>query len=216
MADPTALLRLMTLLSPAFPTGGFAWSGGLEAAIRAGQVSNGHDLAERLRASLAFGPLRTEAILVAAAYRGDADANDMALALAGSASRYAETTGQGGAFVEAARPWLDRSGTDAGQPDTVALSTAIGITARHLGIPRADTVLAALQSAMSAQVQAALRLMPLGQEKATALLRSLEADILAAAKATVDATLDELGTATPMMEFAAMSHDTLDGRMFRS
>jgi len=35
-----SLLRLLTWLSPAFPTGGFAYSHGLEWAVEAGHVRN--------------------------------------------------------------------------------------------------------------------------------------------------------------------------------
>lgn len=38
------LLRLMAWLSPAFPVGGFAYSGGLEAAVQSGHVSSAETL----------------------------------------------------------------------------------------------------------------------------------------------------------------------------
>ena len=48
MTDP-ALLRLLTWLSPAFPTGGFAYSQGLEWAVEAGDVTDRDSLREWLR-----------------------------------------------------------------------------------------------------------------------------------------------------------------------
>ena len=40
MADPAALQRLFTWLSPAFPVGTFAWSQGLETAITEERVTD--------------------------------------------------------------------------------------------------------------------------------------------------------------------------------
>lgn len=42
MADP-ATLRLLSWLSPAFPTGGFAYSHGVEWAVESGDIKNGLD-----------------------------------------------------------------------------------------------------------------------------------------------------------------------------
>ena len=39
--DPQRLTTLMTLFSPVFPIGGFAWSHGLESAIREGRIRDG-------------------------------------------------------------------------------------------------------------------------------------------------------------------------------
>ena len=48
MPDPLALLSLVQWLSPAFPTGAFAYSHGLEQAIAAGEVRGEDGLAEWL------------------------------------------------------------------------------------------------------------------------------------------------------------------------
>jgi len=52
-----ALLRLMAWMSPAFPIGSFAWSGGLERAVHDGLVKDADDLAPWLDTILGHGSL---------------------------------------------------------------------------------------------------------------------------------------------------------------
>ncbi len=90
------------------------------------------------------------------------------------------------------------------------------MTAGQHGIALSDTLAAFLHALVSQMVQAALRLFPLGQDAAAGLLAELEPDILQAADAASTATLDDLGSAAPVMDIAAMRHATLDSRTFRS
>ena len=62
-----ALMTLVQWLSPAFPTGGFAYSPGMEQVISDGGISSGADLAAWLSDVLRFGAGRQDAVLLAAA-----------------------------------------------------------------------------------------------------------------------------------------------------
>ena len=111
MAEPAGALPLLLWFSPAFPVGAFAYSHGLEWAVEEGSVRDAASLQGWIGDLLAHGAARNDAILFAnawrAAGRGDAvalaEVNALALALAGSRERLLETTGQGNAFVAAAR-----------------------------------------------------------------------------------------------------------------
>ena len=111
MSDTTALQRLLIWLSPAFPVGAFAWSQGLETAIADGRIKVATQLKDWIGGSLAHGGLRTDAIILAHAYRGEADAvqlrdlGDLTLALTVPSERHMETTLTGDAFAIAARAW---------------------------------------------------------------------------------------------------------------
>ena len=59
-----SLLRLLTWLSPAFPTGGFAYSHGLEWAVEAGDVRDEASLTAWMEDTLRLGALWSDAILV--------------------------------------------------------------------------------------------------------------------------------------------------------
>jgi len=68
MADP-ATLRLLSWLSPAFPTGGFAYSHGVEWAVESGDIKNGPTLQSWLETLLRHGTGRSDAILCRHAHR---------------------------------------------------------------------------------------------------------------------------------------------------
>jgi len=65
-------------------------------------------------------------------------------------------------------------------------------------------------------VSAALRLVPLGQSQGQAVTAGLEPAVAETAAALVEARLEDLGTATAMMDFASMQHETQYTRLFRS
>lgn len=69
MTEPAALQKLLTWLSPAFPVGAFAWSAGLESAIADRTVSDSAALQNWLEGVLAHGGLKTDAIVLAHAWR---------------------------------------------------------------------------------------------------------------------------------------------------
>jgi len=212
-----SLIKLMTLLSPTFPVGGFAWSGGLEAACQGGSVNDAQSLEDWLLTGLRQGTMRQDAILLGTAWDAAGHPepiNEMALALAGSAERYQETTSLGTAFAEAAGPW--RGSTAYALPDPVAYPIALGVVASENTIPKEQAIIAYLHSAISAQIQAALRLFPLGQTTAMAVQRGLEGPITSLAEVAARSTLDDLGSAAILMDIAAMKHETLTSRIFRS
>src|SRR3954452_21369019 len=103
--DRTALLHLLAWLSPAFPTGGFAYSHGLEWAVEAGDISDGDSLLAWLTDVLAHGSGRSDAILLRHAHRSAADPTglsgiaELALASTPSRERRDEALNQGRAFV---------------------------------------------------------------------------------------------------------------------
>ncbi len=69
MTAPAALQKLVTWLSPAFPVGAFAWSAGLETAIADRRVTDSQRLQNWIEGALAHGGIRTDAILLAHAWR---------------------------------------------------------------------------------------------------------------------------------------------------
>src|SRR5215469_16529721 len=66
---PRALLRLQSWLSPAFPSGSYSYSHGLEWAVEVGDVHDRRSLVDWLTADLCYGSGRNEAIFFIAAWR---------------------------------------------------------------------------------------------------------------------------------------------------
>lgn len=214
MTDPTAArMRLVQWLSPAFPTGGFAWSHGLEAAISTGCVANAAGLISWMTDLIAHGSGRTEALLTALALRRDADHEALtafARALAGSAERLAETEAQGAAFTNTVNALTGR--TDPAAP----LPVAIGRAAAGLGLAAPEVVALALQAFASTLVQAAVRFVPLGQTEGQQVLSALHPVIVRTADWAAAAEVSDLGTAGFGADFSAMQHEAMEVRIYRS
>src|SRR5215510_7793047 len=64
-----ALLRLQNWLSPAFPTGAYSYSHGLEWAVEAGDIDDRKSLVDWLDADLCYGSGRNEAIFFSESWR---------------------------------------------------------------------------------------------------------------------------------------------------
>lgn len=211
----TGLLTLARWLSPAFPTGGFAWSHGLESAVREGLVADAQGLEAWLAAVLARGSGRTDAILLGAAAREEealalAELSELALALAPSRERRAETGQQGAAFAATVRAL---HGWDL--PD-LALPVALGRAARLGGLPPGPVAAVALQAFATTLAQAAQRLMPLGQTAAQGVVLRLAPLCAAVAEEAVALSPEDIGACALAVDLCSMRHETLEPRIFRS
>ena len=215
----TALLRLMTWLSPAFPVGSFSYSHGLEAAVERGLVSDAGSLRGWICDLLEHGSAWNDAVLLAEAHRaavaGDtlSEIAELGEALAGSRERHMETMLQGAAFLKAASAWPQAMPS---LPAECPYPVAVGAVAGAHGIPLASTLTAYVHAFASNQIQAAIRLSVIGQSEATATLAALEPTIEDVATRAAQASPDDLGSASMMAEIAAMQHETQYSRLFRS
>lgn len=210
--DPM-MLRLMTWLSPSFPIGAFAYSGGLET-IAQGNMHG--DLRDWLETLLTHGPLRNDAILLTATLNGeDADNNisALALAMATSEERHDELRDLGTSFQRAAAPWMPAWQHN---PRPLAYPVAVGAIARHHEMEPVPVLQAFLHAAIVNQMQAGQRVLPVGQNAAMITLAALEPHILHHAEQFAPLKLNDLGSAAFLMDHAALNHATLNSRIFRS
>lgn len=210
-APPSTLLRLLTWLSPAFPVGSFSYSHGLEQAIAAGLVRDRDSLHDWLDALLSFGGGWTDAVLLAAAHRGE-EVADLAEALATSRERHAEILGQGTAFLAAARAWPETADLPAALPYPVA----VGMACARAAIPIDEALTAYLHAFASNLVSVSMRAIPIGQTDGVAVLARLEPLIEATAARAAASTLDGLGAAALVSDLCAMRHETQQPRLFIS
>lgn len=217
--DTSALLRLMTWLSPAFPVGAFAFSHGLERAVDDRLVADRADLEAWLTDLATLGSLWNDAVIFAEAARrteaGDlAELAELAAGLAGSRERLAETIEQGTAFLAAARAWP--SPVLAKLPAACPYPVAVGAIAAAHGIGREPALVAWLGSTLANLVQAGVRLVPIGQTDAVKTLAALEPIVLEVALRAAASSLDDLGSASIRAEISSLQHETQYSRLFRS
>jgi urease accessory protein len=219
MTEAVHLLRLLAWLSPAFPTGGYAYSHGLEWAVEAGDVPDGDTLRDWLDDVFAHGSGRNDAILLRHAHRACQDKDALAdiAALAAAAvpgrERRNETLAQGAAFALAATPW---DGEGLARWGEVAYPVAVGALAGAHGIAEDAAAVGYLQAFASNLISAAVRLVPLGQSVGLDVLAALEPVILSVADATRAAALDDIGGCAFRADVASLRHETQYTRLFRS
>jgi len=214
---PNGLFYLLAWLSPAFPTGAFAYSHGLEYTAEANDITNETSLAAWLTDILTHGAARTDTILLRHAHRAAADPAalkeiaDLGCATAATRERQSEALDQGRAFMLAATPWGIPEA-----PERIPYPVAVGAVAGAHRIPEDATAAAYAQAFITNLISAAVRLVPLGQTAGLRVLAALEPVILATAEATRQATLDDLGGCAFRSDLAAMRHETQYTRLFRS
>ncbi len=223
MRTDAGLSRLLAWMSPAFPTGAFGYSHGIEQAIHEGRVSDAESLIRWLEGVLELGAGWNDAVQLAEAHAAvtanDAtrlvSAAELARALSPSAERLRESQAQGAAFLKAVEigwpsPLLEPLHGQA------AYCIAVGAAAGAHGVALTDALTGLLQSFAANLIGASLRLMPLGQTGAVAVLAALEPSILALVRRADVSSLDDLGGAAMLSDIAAMRHETLEPRLFLS
>ncbi len=210
--ESDALQKLALWLSPGYPVGAFAYSHGVEWAVSEGLISDAASAGGWIEGALRHGAGRTDAILAAAAWRApeSEEPADLARALAASAERLTETEDQGAAFAAVTSAAFGPEMPAAPYP------VAFGRAARAHGAPLLPALTLFLQAFAGNLMSAAVRLVPLGQtegQKALARLLPLCAELAAEA---AEAPLDAAGGAALLSDIAAMRHETLQTRLFRT
>ena len=200
--DP--LYRLLAWLSPAYPVGAFSYSHGIETAVEEGFVTDRATLVVWLESVIEHGTGVVDGALFAAAWRAVDGADwptfdavaERAAAWRGTAEMALESRQQGGSFLSITR---------------VALAAAA-----H-GIALESALAGYLHAFAANLISAAVRTVPLGQTDGQRSLAALEPAVRRAVEAALGATsLDEIGTATPLLDWCSLRHETQYTRLFRS
>lgn len=222
-----ALRRLLTWISPAYPTGAFSYSHGLEWAVEAASVGGLEQLLEYVEAALSRGGGWIDAVLFAhiwrAATRDSAQLDEcveLAAAFRGSAETALESRQQGAAFLEVTRrawshPLLDAF-AERWRNRPIAHCAAVALACAAHEVPLVPALQGYLHSFAANLVSAGARLIPLGQTDAQIAIARLAPVIGAIAHRALQTDLGDLGTAVPLMEIGSFLHETQYTRLFRS
>jgi urease accessory protein len=227
---PLTLLRMQSWLSPAFPSGSYSYSHGLEWAVEAGHVHDRKSLVDWLEADLCHGSGRNEAIFFSEAWRCTTEDDcatlseiaELAAAYRGTSEFALESSQQAGAYLATLRhvwpdlilDWLSEIVQERGlQP---ALAVVFGVRSGREGVPVSLALPAFLQSYIANLVTAGVRLIPLGQTDGQLAIAELEEAVLAGSVQAWKSSINDLGSAAFMVDLASMSHETQYTRLFRS
>jgi len=225
--EAAALYRLMTWLSPSFPVGAFSYSSGIEWAVEAGDITDAASLKDWLASMLAEGPGFCDGVFLAHAHRAASLRDDaglrhcaeLAAAFAPSRERQLETSAQGRAFIDIARAAWNCDGLEAMISccdGAIVYPVAVGLVSAAHAMPVAPTMHAFLHALVSNWISSGARLVPLGQTDSQRVLASLEPVVVATGNRALEASLDDLGSATFRADLASMRHETQYTRLFRS
>jgi len=233
MTDTAAMsgvYRLAVWLSPSFPVGAYTYSSGLEHAVERGLATDADSLHDWVETILQAGQGRIDADLFRDAYRAvEADDTDglesvleMADAMRGTSELALESAAQGDAFLTAVRAsWPDArldalAGMAARMERKPAYAVAVAAAAAVHAVPLRDALIAFLHAIAANLVSAGLRLVPLGQTDGQRVTARLELVVVAATDAALARSPEDIGAATPMVDWTSMQHEIQYTRLFRS
>lgn len=225
---PGAMYRLLAWCSPSYPTGAFSYSHGLEWAIEEGSVRRVGDVVDYIGAVLERGGAWIDAVLFAHAYRAAIageqhrvdEISELAAAFRTSAETALESRQQGAAFLTVTRrawphPMLeDYAERQQDQPTAHAIVVALSCAAHS--VPLQPALHAYLHGVAANLVSAGLRLVPLGQTDGQIAIAALGPVVDQVTSMALQASLDDLGSAAPALEFCSLRHETQYTRLFRS
>lgn len=226
MLADAGLHRLLAWTSPSYPVGSFTYSHGLETAVDDGRVRTADELADYVEAVLVRGGGWVDAVLFCHAWRaaGDDEAFDeiaeLAAAFRGSSETALESRQQGSSFLSVTRKaWPDAAleafaARNGDRP--LAHCAVMALACAAQGIPLEPALQAWLHATAANLVSAGVRLVPLGQTDGQRALAALAGRIDAIAARALETPIEDLGTASPVLELASLRHETLYTRLFRS
>lgn len=206
------LAKLLQLASPALPVGGYSYSGGLEAAIEAGAVTDGASAQRWIEAVLVQSVARLDAPVLLRMMREVEPWNARFLASRETAELRAETVQMGYS--------LNRLLPDLGIPplalEEPSFPAAYAHAAKAWGIEPRDALVAYLWAWAENQVMAALKAVPLGQTDGQRILLGLGERLEAVADEAAAMEDEEIGSFAPALAILSSQHETQYSRLFRS
>ncbi|MER7306370.1 urease accessory protein UreF [Streptomyces griseoluteus] len=219
---------LLVLADGRFPAGGHAHSGGAEAAVKAGRVTDAATLERFCRGRLHTTGLVAASLAAAAVLGLAADELDAA-ADARTPSPALRTTARrlGRQLVRAARATWPSPELDAlakAFPKGAHQPVVLGLTARAAGLEPLDAAYCALYESVSGPATATVRLLSLDPFDATGVLARLAPELDRVADRAVEAArraltegVDDLPAASaPLLEIGAQAHAAWPVRLFAS
>ena len=227
--DTSSLLKGLRFVDSFFPSGGYAFSSGLEAAVQGDAVRTAEDLSRYVVESLTSGIGDREAVATGLAHdaivsgslevalKADRELDAMKL---GRESRIASRQ-MGRQVIRVAADQNPRhllledflAAVEAGHsPGHMAVG--LGLTLAAAGWSKEDTIAAFLYQTAAGFVSAAMKLMPLGQREGQRLLESWLGVIERVSHNAAHQRV--LRSWSPVHDIYAMRHSRLELRLFRS
>jgi urease accessory protein len=209
---------LWQLADSAFPTGGFAHSGGLEAAWQHGEVRNANELGSFLDAWLSQN-IDGMVPFVAIGHKHPAQVAEWNLRCDAFLSNHVANRAsrlQGRAFLNSASRIFDAMANLQAIPDPCHLAPVFGAVTRLLSVARLAAEQLFIFSNLRSVVAAAVRLGIIGPMEAQAMLHRIAPCARERLALAEGRGIDEVATTSPLLEIWQGSHDRLYSRLFQT
>jgi urease accessory protein len=218
--------RILQLADSAFPTGGFAHSGGLEAHLSSATLRGPSDVTRFVEHSIA-NTVHATTPFVRAAHDANSVDEIVATDTRCAATMWSHVAirasrAQGRSLVDVAArsfeaPRLAELRARIGGGGTAAhLAPMFGAVTRALEIPSTDALATYLHLHVRGLLSAAVRLGALGPAEAQGIHGRLAPHLDAALALASTLTLDDVAQTTPLAELIQAGHDRLYTRLFQS
>jgi urease accessory protein len=223
------LLKGLRFVDSFFPSGGYAFSSGLEAAVQGGAVRNAEELSRYVVELLTTGIGEREAVAVGLAHDASVSGS---LEIAFKADRELEAMKLGCELRTASRQMgrqmirlaASQQGRHSLIEDYLAaieaertpghLAVSFGLTLAAAGWLKEDGIAAFLYQTATGFVSAAMKLLPIGQREGQRLLENwIEVIERVSHNAAHQRVLQSW---SPVQDIYAMRHSRLESRLFRS
>ncbi len=219
-----ASLRLMQLISPALPIGGFTYSQGIEWAVEAGDISDTKSLQDWLEGLIKDSLSMLDIPVLARLYDACATQNhddlvywsQVLLASRESHELRLEETNRARALTTLLISLDIPLATHWKSSLKLCQSSGFALAAQHWKIPLHDTALGFAWSWLENQVAAAIKLIPLGQTQGQQVLLHLSKILPAAIDTGLKLEAHDIGAGSPALAIASSLHETQYTRLFRS
>lgn len=227
--DTLSLLKGLRFVDSFFPSGGYAFSSGLEAAVQGGAVRNAEDLSRYVGELLTTGIGEREAVaagfahdacisgVMSPAFEADRELDAMKL---GSESRLASRQ-MGRQVMRLAveqatkQPLLEEFLAAVETERTPGhLAVTLGMTLAAAGWSKEDSIAAFLYQTATGYVSAAMKLLPVGQREGQRLIDSWLDVIQQVSRLAAQQRV--FRSWSPVQDIYAMKHSRLESRLFRS
>ncbi|MEO1347907.1 MAG: urease accessory protein UreF [Cyanobacteria bacterium J06635_15] len=228
--DAAALLKLLQLASPTLPVGAYTYSEGLETLVQREVIRTAAEVHHWLGQALTGGSIRIEAAVMVRSHRAMVNQDGEMLAhwnhwlsaTRETAELRAQSWQMGRSLIRLVTQLYPDLAPQllTAQPHQPAESwnfaVAFGLTAAHWQISEFAALLGYLQSWATNLINAAVKLVPLGQTTGQRLLIDLTAQLETAADEILNLLDDSLFSSGWGFAIASMQHETLYSRLFRS
>jgi urease accessory protein len=221
---PEHLLKTLQLNDTLFPIGGFAYSDGLETAVTNGLVAGTAGLQQWLAHYIHSVFVTCDGLALRGAMEAHSKCDwdtlraldEELTAMKPAASVRASSASLGRSLLTSVSAIHVHPDLGRARQELSNFAVIYGVVFSVLGLDRQDALLSFAYARLAGMISGALRLMPIGQQQAQAVLGRALDDVPEAVEQILNSRDLQLTSFSPLLEIQQMNHQYLYTKLFRS